>query len=253
MATQYKRTRNIYDPAAKEPFKLSRSKIELFIECPRCFYLDRRLGIGRPGGFPFTLNNAVDALLKKEFDIHRANGTSHPLMKQYGIDAVPFVHEDMNIWRENFKGIQYHHKATNFLVTGAVDDVWQNKNGELSVVDYKATSTEKEITLEEEYRQGYKRQMEIYQWLLRKNNFAVSDMGYFVYVNGRRDRAAFDGKLEFDVQILPYRGSDAWVEKSLKAIKKCLDEDHAPSPSFRCEYCAYIKSAASYEGLEGVH
>jgi CRISPR/Cas system-associated exonuclease Cas4 (RecB family) len=241
------RIKNIYQPDSPDPFKLSRSKIELFIECPRCFYLDRRLGVGRPGGFPFTLNNAVDALLKKEFDIHRANGTRHPLMARYGIDAVPFVHEDMDVWRENFKGIQYHHKPTNFLVTGAVDDVWQNANGDLSVVDYKATSTEKEITLEEEYRQGYKRQMEIYQWLLRKNNFAVSDTGYFVYVNGRRDLEAFDAKLEFDVQILPYKGSDAWIEKTLKSIKRCLDEDSMPAPSSGCEHCLYRADAASYE------
>ena len=67
-----KRTKNIYDPASKNPFKLSRSKIDLFLECPRCFYLHRRLGVGRPPGYPFTLNVAVDALLKKEFDIHRA-------------------------------------------------------------------------------------------------------------------------------------------------------------------------------------
>ncbi len=43
------RTRNLYDPASKEPFRLSRSKIDLFLECARCFYLDRRLGVGGQG------------------------------------------------------------------------------------------------------------------------------------------------------------------------------------------------------------
>src|SRR3954468_7572187 len=85
-----RKTKGIFDPAAKTPFKLSRSKIDLFFECPRCFYLDRRLGVGRPPGFPFSLNSAVDHLLKKEFDTHRAEGTAHPLMKSYGLDAVPF-------------------------------------------------------------------------------------------------------------------------------------------------------------------
>lgn len=108
-----KRTRNIYDPASKEPFKLSRSKIDLFVECPRCFYIDRRLGVGRPPGYPFTLNSAVDALLKKEFDLLRASGEAHPLMKQYKIDAVPAKHEMLNEWRENFKGVQYLHEPTN--------------------------------------------------------------------------------------------------------------------------------------------
>ncbi len=52
--------------AGQNKFKLSRSKIDLFLECPRCFYLGNRLGVSRPPGFPFTLNSAVDALLKKE-------------------------------------------------------------------------------------------------------------------------------------------------------------------------------------------
>lgn len=234
-----KRATNLFNPNSAEPFKLSRTKIERFIDCPRCFYLDRRLGLDRPAGFPFTLNNAVDKLLKKEFDIHRANGEKHPLMEHYKIDAVPFSHEKMNEWRENFVGVQYLHKPTNLLIFGAIDDIWQNKDGSLSVVDYKATSTEKEITLEEEYRQSYKRQMEIYQWLLRQNGFDVSDKGYFVYVNGRTDKEAFDGKLEFDVQILEYKGTDKWVEKAITDAHKCLCGDEIPKSSWNCDYCKY--------------
>ena len=136
----YKRGGKVFDPDSKEPFKLSRSKIDLFLECPRCFYLDRRLGVKRPSLPGFTLNLAVDHLLKKEFDIYRAEGKPHPLMKSYGIDAVPFKHPNLNTWRENFTGVQYHHPATNFIVFGAVDDIWINPSEELHVVDYKATS-----------------------------------------------------------------------------------------------------------------
>ena len=75
------RSRNLFDPASPAPFKLSRTKLDLFLNCPRCFYLDRRLGVAQPPGFPFSLNSAVDKLLKKEFDAHRAAGTPHPLMK----------------------------------------------------------------------------------------------------------------------------------------------------------------------------
>jgi hypothetical protein len=90
------RTRNIYDPQDGKSFKISRSKIDLFIECPRCFYLDRRLGVGRPPGFPFSLNSAVDALLKQEFDAYRAKGEAHPLQKTYGIDAIPIPHDELD-------------------------------------------------------------------------------------------------------------------------------------------------------------
>lgn len=235
-----KRTKNLFNPESNEPFRLSRSKIDLFIECPRCFYFDRRLGVGRPPGFPFNLNSAVDHLLKKEFDFHRARKSTHPLMEKYGIDAVPFAHKDMDKWRENFVGVQYHHKPTNFIITGAVDDIWMNKDEELIIVDYKSTSKDSEITLDAEWQDGYKRQMEVYQWLLRQNGFAVSDTGYFVYANGLRDREAFDSKLEFDVTVIPYTGKDTWIEKTLEKARTCLTDPRIPSQSSDCDYCNYV-------------
>lgn len=229
----------LYDKNSKEPFKLSRTKIENFINCPRCFYIDRKLGVSQPPGFPFTLNSAVDCLLKKEFDVYRAEKKIHPLMEHYGLKAVPFQNEKMDEWRENFVGVQFLHKPTNLLIFGAVDDIWVNDDGELMVVDYKATSSETKPTLDAEYRQGYKRQMEIYQWLLRNNGFKVSDTGYFVYANGKKDLKAFDGKLEFDVDLLDYTGSDSWVEYTLFEIKKCLDSDKIPGYTEDCDYCKY--------------
>lgn len=223
-------------------WKLSRSKIDLFSECPRCFYLDNKLGVSRPKFPAFTLNVAVDALLKKEFDIHRAQKTPHPLMDTYGIDAIPFDHKDIDTWRENFEGVQCLHKPTGLPISGAIDDVWVNKDGELLVVDYKATAKDGDIDdLDDtKWHNQYRRQMEVYQWLLRQNGFKVSDTGYFVYVNGKKDRAAFDGKLEFDVTIIPYKGSSDWVEKTLSDIKKCLDSDIIPKSADACEYCAYV-------------
>ncbi len=231
--------KKLYEPDSKEYFKVSRSKIDLFVECPRCFYLDRRVGVSRPQGFPFNLNSAVDLLLKKEFDIHRKQKTPHPLMDSYGIEAVPFEDKRMDEWRENFVGVQAFHKPTNFLVFGAVDDLWVNKQGEIMVVDYKATSKDGEVGLDAEWQGGYKRQMEVYQWLLRGNDLKVSDTGYFVYANGKRDREAFEGKLEFDIKIISYTGSTEWVEETLEKMKKCLDGD-LPKWSPNCEYCKYV-------------
>jgi len=243
----FKRTKGLFDSKSKDPFKLSRSKIDLYAECPRCFYLDVKLGIGKPRGFPFTLNSAVDTLLKKEFDIHRAHNRSHPLMEVYGIDAVPFAHEKLEEWRDAMKrGITCIHEPTNLKITGGIDDVWVNKDDELMIVDYKATSKTAEVTLDAEWQDGYKRQIEIYQWLFRQNGFKVSDTGYFVYANGKTDREAFDGKLEFDVKIIPYTGSTDWIEQTLKDIRKCLESDDLPPVNDNCEYCGYIREASPF-------
>ena len=243
-----KRTRNIFDPKSKEPFKISRSKLDLFLNCPRCFYLDRKLGVGHPPGFPFNLNSAVDALLKKEFDIHRTNKTTHPLMEKYGVDAVPFEHEKIEEWRDSLRrGVQYLHEKTNLILSGGVDDVWVNPKGELIVVDYKATSKNGEVSLDADWQIGYKRQMEVYQWLFRKNGFKVAETGYFVYCNGDADKEAFDGKLEFDVKIIPYKGDDSWVEKALVDAKKCLISAEIPEASADCDYCQYVEAVKGVE------
>lgn len=237
-----KRKWYLFDPTAKEPFKISRTKIELFTQCKRCFYLDARLGVPRPKGPPFALNSAVDTLLKKEFDIHRAGKTVHPLMKAYGIDAVPFNHEKIEEWRDALaRGVSTFHKPTNLFVRGGIDDVWVNSKGVLHIVDYKATSKDGQITLDDEWKIQYKRQMEIYQWLFRQNGFKVSDTGYFVYVNGKTDRKSFDGKLEFDVAVIPYKGSDKWIDKTLKSIKECLMRDKIPPGGDDCEFCTYVE------------
>lgn len=247
--TQYyhsKRTRNIYEPDSKQPFKLSRSKVELFVECPRCFYLDRRLGTGRPPGYPFNLNTAVDTLLKKEFDIYRAKGEPHPLIKKYGVDAVPIAHDMLEIWRGKFKGIEFHHKPTNLIITGEIDDLWQNSKGEFIVVDYKSTSKAEKIeALDQEWQNSYKRQMEIYQWLLRQNGLLVSNTGYFVYCNGDSAKETFDAKLEFELTLIGYEGNDNWVEATIINAHKCLNSDTIPNSSPDCDYCTYVDTVKS--------
>lgn len=244
-----KSARGPFDPSSKESFKVSRSKLDLFSECPRCAYLDLRLGIKRPPMPAFTLNNAVDELLKREFDIHRANGTKHSLLERYGLDAVPLADERMEEWRDALRrGISYLHKATNLFIRGGIDDVWVNLAGELIIVDYKATSKKIGPSAETDLYDSYKRQLEIYQWLFRQNGFAVSPTAYFVYVNGKADAEAFDGKLEFDINLIPYTGSDAWVEPAIFDLKKMLLSGEIPpiGTAFGggpCDYCTYRENA----------
>ena len=234
-------------------WRLSRSKIELFVECPRCFYLDNKLGTGRPRGPAFSLNLAVDTLFKKEFDVHRANKTAHPLMTKYHIDAVPFEHKLMNTWRENFEGIEYFHEPTGFTISGAVDDIWETPEGELLVVDYKSTSKAGTITTldDSSWNEQYRRQMGVYQWLLRNNGFTVSDTGYFVYANASTDKKAFDGQLEFEVTVVPSAGKSDWIDDMLPQIKKTLDSDSLPATGLTCEFCPYREAAG--KKLQAIH
>ena len=254
---------NIYDSNSIEPFRLSRSKIDMFCQCPRCFYLDRKLGISQPSGAPFTLNNTVDALLKKEFDEYRVKGCVHPFIEKMGINAVPFSHLELENWRNNRVGIQYLHPQTNFLLYGAIDDVWQLPSGEHVIVDYKAKSTGKEITLEpkkkkngeivktDRYLISYANQIEFYQWLFRMNGFEVSKTGYFVFANAIKDRPSFNDRLDFEKVLIPYEGDDSWIEPTLYSIFECLKGDMLPVMGHECDFCKYLANAKSIDLIEG--
>ena len=246
MSYFYKRGKTAYSSSSKTPYRISRSKIELFIDCPRCFYLDRRLWVSRPDSPPYTLNNAVDSLLKAEFDLLRKKGQKHELMKKYKINAIPFRHKDLPVWRDDvhrYIGASHVDKETNLEICGIVDDLWQNPEKELVIVDYKATSTTRTISLEDKWKASYKRQLEVYQWIFRKNGFKVNDTGYFVFANAQKDRASFDGRLEFDLSILPHKGNTSWIEPTIIKIKECLEMDKIPKSNPECKYCKYRTNA----------
>ncbi len=235
-----------YAPGQVKPFKVSRSKIELFMQCPRCFWLDVRLKIKRPDGPPFNINKAIDELFKKEFDSYRERGEAHPLMVEFGVEAIPFAHDQLDDWRQNFVGVQALHEPTNLLVFGAVDDLWVDQSGKVIVVDYKATAKDKDVSIDSDWQISYKRQMEVYQWLLRQNGLEVDATGYFVYTNGRLDLDGFFDKIEFRTKIIPYTGDDTWVDPVLKKMKKCMDSDTMPPMGDSimggpCEFCSYAR------------
>lgn len=224
-----------------DKWKLSRSKIDFFLECPRCFYIDNKLGTKRPGMPSFNLNIAVDELFKKEFDEYREAGEKHPIMNEYQIDVVPFVHKDLTMWRDNFKGIIHVHKDTGLTISGAIDDVWQNKDGSLAVVDYKATSKEGKIeTLSDSpWEDQYRRQIGVYQWLFEQNGFTVNKTGYFVYANALQTEAKFNNRLVFETTLLPCEGEQDWIEPTIVKIKECLESETYPDSGQNCEYCPY--------------
>lgn len=234
-----------YKPGQSAPFKVSRSKIELFKQCPRCFWLDVRLKISRPSSPPFNINKAIDELLKKEFDAYRAQAKPHPIMVENSVQAVPYPHDDLDKWRHNFTGVVALHEPTNLHVFGAIDDVWVNDARELMVVDYKATAKDKEVSIDSEWQISYKRQMEVYQWLLRQNGFAVSDTGYFVYTNGRIDLDGFNDRVEFRTKLIPYTGNADWVEPTLQQMKDCMEGDMpnigTAAMGGPCEFCTYAR------------
>ena len=257
------RHRGVYKPEHPEPYEVSRSQIQSFMNCPACFWMNRVKGIKFPGMPGFLLNTATDTLLKKDFDRYREMQKPHPFMERNGLGhLVPFKHENFELWTKSLQlGLRTFHKPSNLIIGGGLDDVWHDlKTDEIFVVDYKSTAGRKndegnalnQITLVGAYKESYKKQMDMYQWILRQEGFNVSRTGYFVYVNG--DQHFEDGmlddeidkaKMRFDVQLISYDADDSWVEDTILELKNCLlmnecprhaDSGFGPKGDKQCEH-----------------
>jgi len=223
---------------------LSWSNVNLFLKCPRCFYKEQVLKIKRPKLDPdcFSLNNAVDALLKNEFDEYRKLQKAHPIMVQYNIDAVPMIHESLPSWR-NYKagGIRFCDAANGIELYGVIDDVWINSKQELIIVDYKATARQGSIVLNlsNSWNSGNKRQVSFYAFLFKQCGYQVNNTGYFIYSIANNTKVAFNERLEFDTRVVPYQIDDTWVDKTIQNIRSCLDQERAPKSMLDCDFCKF--------------
>jgi len=228
--------------------RISRSKVDLFIECPRCFWLNQKAKIKRPAGLPFNLNVAVDHLLKNEFDAYRGKGIP-PRLEKEGLQYIPASQENLSIWRNNFKGVVRLFGSLEINFFGAIDDLWIDNQGCYYVADYKATSKAEEVNLNADWQISYKRQVEFYQWLLRGNGLHVSNRAWFVYANGIKDDRAFGDTLHFKTKLIFYDGDDSWIEPVLERLTRCLELNAPPDASEACEFCRFVsKRLSSYGG-----
>jgi hypothetical protein len=245
------RHRGQYDPANKNPYELSRSRIENFVQCPACFYLKQVKGVEFPSIPGFNINEATDVLLKRDFDKYRGKDVTHPFLINHGLPhLIPFQHEDFEKWTQSLHfgaagRMNFVHESTNLLVGGGLDDVWLNtKTSRLHIVDYKSTSQKsegKEITLDDPWKESYKRQMDLYVWIMRNKGFDVDSLGYFLYCDGDRFGnydflGEDDASMRFKMSLIPYETESDWIEDTLLAIKDCLVSLDAPGHAEACEF-----------------
>lgn len=248
------RASSIYTPGQLDDFKISRGKFSTFITCPRCFYLDRVIGLAEPGMPGWTLNETTDLLLKKEFDICREQQIPHRLFAKYGLDhVVPFKHEAMDDWRDSLrKGLMARYDDSNIILSGGVDDIWfDTQSEELIVVDYKSQASNYEVNpnsyLSSPYHEGYKIQMDFYNYLLNLMSFKTGKISYFLVVNADRQAEGFYGEMKFSETLIPYEHDFSWIDREVNNMIDCLNSNTLPESHISCENCAYAKQRKLYD------
>ena len=210
------RHRGRYNPLHTAPYELSRSKMEMFVRCEACFWLEKVAGVKQPGMPAFLINSLTDLLLKREMDEYRGI-EAHPFATKSELDhLIPLDHADLEDWTDSLqfgaspKKYNTLHKPTNILFGGGIDDMWlSTKTGEYVLVDFKSTANltdkNRKMDLDGPYKAGYKRQMDIYLWIGRQRGYPMSEDTYFLYVDGINKRfyeeETYEGSNEYRVRV----------------------------------------------------
>ena len=265
------RHRGAFNPDNPEPYELSRSRVENFIRCKACFWLEQIHRVKPPEIPSFTINTTTDILLKRDADALRGK-SSLPLWQAHGLGhMIPFEHENLDKWANslhygtNDNYFNAVHAPSNIKLGGGLDDVFLNTlSQQIHIVDYKSTAQgtrsplkyeRKPGSLDEPWKASYKRQMDMYVWVARQKGFDVSDIGYFVYVDAQHkdidgmliDENPSKAWMEFSTTIIPYKANTSWVEPTLMEIRAFLENqttcpEHTPRDGYSgCDVGRYAE------------
>ena len=211
-----------------KPIKISRSKIELFLDCPRCFWLEVKKKIKRPEKFTAThLGNKYDPFLKKVFDEYRRQNKKPKELEEFDFELYK-DYQKLEIWRK--KGVEYFHPEHKIIYYGEIDDLLIKENKYLIPFDFKTT-----LSKEFQVYESYKRQLEIYGYLLKKQGEEVLNLGvfYVVRVDINENFEKIEERKIVILENLNYEIYDEVLEK-LKETYFSLQE---PEPSENCPFC----------------
>jgi len=215
------------------PYTLSATTLNLLKECPRCFWLHFNKDIKRPSGIFPSLPSGMDKVLKKHFDKYRDKDKLPPELCNEECKGLKlFKNNILEEWRNNRKGIQFKDKNDNIL-RGAVDNILV-KDNKLIVLDYKTRG----YPLKEDTAEHYQDQLDLYNFLLRKNKHETENYAYLLFYYPKEINKK--GHIIFNTSLVKMKINIKNAENIWKKSIKIL-EGPLPNPSEECEFCKWYK------------
>ena len=227
-----------HPPRERLGLVISRWQLELWAQCPRCFWLLKRHQIKQPQGYPLALNTAMDGLLKAEFDAYRARGEPHPILTEYHVAARLFPDaETLKVWRNSFQGLRWTDPETRHTLYGAVDDVVEFPDGSLAVLDYKSSGA-KEATV----YPSYQLQVDVYTYLLRQLGYRTAAKAFLAFFIAVRDDG-FAGRLPFRRTLVEVTPQVERVPALFQQAIALAQSEHMPAAGAACDLCRWFAEA----------
>lgn len=214
-------------------FKLSPSTLNLMKDCERCFWLTLNGIWQRPEmAFP-SLPSGMDRILKIYFDKYARQGKLPPeLDRNPDFENVKLFSdfEKLDLWRNSLKGLSYQDEEGNIL-QGAVDNI-AIQDEKLIVLDYKTRG----FPLKENSHEHYEDQLNIYTYLLNKNEYQTKDFAFLLFYIP--NQVIENGVILFDSISKRLK---VYPEKAEQLFEKAINLLNSPCPKHVCKFCIDIR------------
>lgn len=213
--------------------QLSASTLSLYKECPRCFWLQLKMGVRRPQTIFPSLPGGMDNVIKTYFDQFRGTKEGLPPELRGKVEGKLIDdQEQLNEWRVRTGGLRYFDKKLNTKLIGLLDDCLVDGTSYIPL-DYKTRG----YVPKDDSSSFYQHQLDIYEWLLQENGCKTKGVGFLVYYHPLEVRK--DGIVQFAVTPKKMTTSPANACKLFEDAAKLLQGDKAPKAHSACTFCVW--------------
>ncbi len=212
---------------------LSPSKLNLFQDCPFCFWLQEIKGIYRPEGPKSTLPSGMDLLIKKYFDKYRFLNKLPPEIEGNVQGGLISDQKILNQWRSTYKNSQpqYFDQEFNAVLFGALDECLVDGDYYIPV-DYKTRG----FNLKEDSLSYYQTQLDCYTLLLEANGYKHLSFGYLIYYIPETVKE--NGLVKFKIEVYKIETDPKRAIEIFRQAVKLLRQP-APKPNSSCQFCSW--------------
>ena len=202
-------------------YRLSPSSLNLFRECPRCFWLAMVKNVRRPSGPMSSIPIKMDSIIKSYYNRHR------------GLELPPTLKGQVEGRLAVGMPLTLHYEAVkdNVVVWGRPDDYIELEDASIAVLDNK-TASKAPLGV----HPSYQLQMDVYSYLLRMNGYKIADkafLGYYSPIDSELHHGMGICCTVVEVATNPNRVKDL-VHEAFGVLSETM-----PEPGEKCPYCTW--------------
>lgn len=204
--------------------KLSASTLNLFLECPRCFWLHINKNIRRPEKPVATITTGLDRVIKEYFNQYRKQGRLPPLLE----GKIPGkLISSLPNW------LEFVDRSHDAKLYGYLDECLEIDNNLYAVLDHKTRGSIPENT-----HPAYQLQMDVYTFLLEKNNYPTKRLAYLVYYIPKE--GLLHNGFQFHLHITEVKTEPERAKDIFYSAVSILKEGKTPKAKEECSYCNWL-------------